>query len=90
MAGPIIVPIDQTKGITEYARAIEVNNAPSEQFKILTLMLRLCDEFPHHGLYHTNVTIQKTPNSSPCQCDPDIRRKPYHYQAQNRAKTSGK
>lgn len=26
IAGPIIVPIDQTNGITEYARAVEISN----------------------------------------------------------------
>ena len=59
IAGPMIVPIDQTKGITAYARAVtKISNIPSWiSTLILTLVLWLLHKLANHGLDNANVTI---------------------------------
>ena len=60
IAGPMIVPIDQTNGITAYARAKVCKRRTWEYCWVgrrLTFMLRLFDQLPDHGLDYTNVSI---------------------------------
>lgn len=60
MAGPMIVPMDQTKGITAYARARIISDAMRGSDVVLqqrTLMLWFGDQFTDHGLNDTNVSI---------------------------------
>ena len=58
IAGPMIVPIDQTNGITANARAVVC-----EQYQVrsrrerLTFMLGLLDQLADHGLDDSDVSI---------------------------------
>lgn len=91
IAGPIIVPTDQTKGIMEYALAIQISICPPLiQIAELTFMFRLRNQLRDHRLNHTHITIQESPNCSPSQSETYIRRKAHHNQTHNRPQTSRK
>lgn len=58
IAGPMIVPILHTNGMTAYARAATVNSISySTEGADLTLMLWLLDQLSNHGLNDSNVPI---------------------------------
>ena len=75
IAGPMIVPIDQTKGITAYALAADISSALQLGFswvvgrgvegERLTFVLGFLDQLAHHGLNDTYVAVctSISPNS---------------------------
>jgi hypothetical protein len=77
MAGPMIVPIAQTNGITEYALAVQVSLThimqilnPQRHLSLIememlpTFMLWVCDQLSDHSLYHSNVSIEEASEGS--------------------------
>ena len=58
IAGPMIVPIDHTNGITAYARAFDISlEESSPRERPLTFMLWFFHELADHCLNYPNVAI---------------------------------
>lgn len=90
MKGPMIVPMDHTKGITEKARATELAQCEAwwSEERILTLMLRLGDQFTNHGLDDADVAVKKTADGSASQSNPDVGGEADHDHAEHSADAS--
>lgn len=71
---PTIVPTDQTKGMTAYARAGPTSAFLPLQEGVagLTLMLGLVDNLANHGLDDTNVAVEDAAEGAADQGDPEV------------------
>ena len=86
MDGPIIVPMDHTKGMTAYAFAA------SRQYAYIriclfahTLMLRIRDHLPNHSLNDAHVSVESSTECSADECHPEVSAEPNRQQGNDGA-----
>jgi len=84
--GPMMVPMLQTKGMMEKARAGFVSREHDRRRdRKHTFMFGLSHQLANHGLDDADVAVQQTAKGAPGQREPEVLGEPHHDHAEHGA-----